>query len=111
MPRRPLPPATSPLQGIPLPPGNPDDWDRVMRVNALAPMRLIRALAPKMCDKGEVRLAAGLGVAEEHEGHGGAAAARLPRPANRHPPPGLALPAPCLQGWIINISDVEVRTI
>ncbi|PSC76482.1 reverse transcriptase [Micractinium conductrix] len=33
--------------------GNPDDWDRVMKVNALAPMRLIRALAPKMCDNGE----------------------------------------------------------
>ncbi|KAL4435881.1 hypothetical protein ABPG77_000643 [Micractinium sp. CCAP 211/92] len=33
--------------------GNPDDWDRVMKVNALAPMRLIRSLAPKMCDKGE----------------------------------------------------------
>lgn len=25
------------------------------QVNALAPMRLIRSLAPKMCDKGEVR--------------------------------------------------------
>ena len=35
-----------------LPPaGNPDEFDRVMRVNALAPMRLIRALAPKMVDK------------------------------------------------------------
>ncbi|EFN53250.1 hypothetical protein CHLNCDRAFT_137162 [Chlorella variabilis] len=32
--------------------GNPDDWDRVMKVNALAPMRLIRALAPKMAEKG-----------------------------------------------------------
>ncbi len=27
------------------------------QVNALAPMRLIRSLAPKMCDKGEVRAA------------------------------------------------------
>ena len=25
-----------------------------MKVNALAPMRLIRGLAPKMCDRGEV---------------------------------------------------------
>ena len=31
--------------------GNPDDFDRMVKVNALAPMRLIRALAPKMCDK------------------------------------------------------------
>lgn len=27
-----------------LPAGNPDDWDATMRVNALTPMRLIRAL-------------------------------------------------------------------
>ncbi|KAL4859226.1 Acyl-coenzyme A oxidase [Chlorella vulgaris] len=33
--------------------GNPDDFDRMMMVNATAPMRLIRALAPKMVDKGE----------------------------------------------------------
>lgn len=31
--------------------GNPDEWDRMMRINAAAPMRLIRALAPAMADK------------------------------------------------------------
>ncbi|KAL4458667.1 hypothetical protein ABPG75_013532 [Micractinium tetrahymenae] len=31
--------------------GNPDEWDRMFKVNALAPMRLVRQLAPKMCDK------------------------------------------------------------
>ncbi|KAI3435995.1 hypothetical protein D9Q98_002052 [Chlorella vulgaris] len=33
--------------------GNPDEFDRMMMVNATAPMRLIRALTPKMVDKGE----------------------------------------------------------
>lgn len=31
--------------------GNPDEFDRMMMVNATAPMRLIRALTPKMVDK------------------------------------------------------------
>ena len=31
--------------------GNPDEWDRMMRINAMAPMRLVRCLAPKMADK------------------------------------------------------------
>ncbi|GAB4813844.1 hypothetical protein N2152v2_000890 [Parachlorella kessleri] len=33
--------------------GSPDDWQRAMMVNAMAPMRLIRAVAPKMQEKGE----------------------------------------------------------
>ncbi|KAI7846140.1 hypothetical protein COHA_000401 [Chlorella ohadii] len=50
--------------------GNPDDWDRVMKVNALAPMRLIRALAPKMCDNGEYALRGfGLSAYETLRGH------------------------------------------
>ncbi|KAL4429337.1 hypothetical protein ABPG77_005111 [Micractinium sp. CCAP 211/92] len=32
--------------------GNPDEWERMFKVNVLAPMRLVRQLAPKMCDKG-----------------------------------------------------------
>lgn len=35
----------------PLAAGNPDEWDRMFRVNVMAPMRLVRQLAPKMCDK------------------------------------------------------------
>ncbi|EFN54113.1 hypothetical protein CHLNCDRAFT_135473 [Chlorella variabilis] len=33
--------------------GNPDEWDRMFRINVAAPMRLMRLLAPGMKDKGE----------------------------------------------------------
>ncbi|PSC71095.1 cytochrome P450 [Micractinium conductrix] len=33
--------------------GNPEDWERMMKINALAPMRMIRTLAPDMCSKGK----------------------------------------------------------
>ncbi len=36
---------------IPSAAGNPDEWERMFKVNVLAPMRLVRQLAPKMCDK------------------------------------------------------------
>lgn len=31
--------------------GNPDEWDRMFRINVAAPMRLMRLLAPGMKDK------------------------------------------------------------
>lgn len=33
--------------------GNPDEWERVIKINLNVPMRLTRLLAPKMCDKGD----------------------------------------------------------
>lgn len=33
--------------------GDPNEWDRVMKVNLMGPMRLTRHFAPKMVDKGD----------------------------------------------------------
>ncbi|KAL0025430.1 hypothetical protein WJX79_010082 [Trebouxia sp. C0005] len=33
--------------------GDPDEWDKVLRVNMMAPMRLMRRLTPAMVEKGE----------------------------------------------------------
>ncbi|KAL3141566.1 hypothetical protein ABBQ32_004811 [Trebouxia sp. C0010 RCD-2024] len=33
--------------------GNPDEWEKVIRVNMLSPMRLMRRLTPAMVEKGE----------------------------------------------------------
>ncbi len=33
--------------------GDPDEWEKVIRVNMLSPMRLMRRLTPAMVDKGE----------------------------------------------------------
>ena len=33
--------------------GDPDDWEKVVQVNMLAPMRLMRRLTPAMVKKGE----------------------------------------------------------
>ena len=33
--------------------GDPDEWEKVIRVNMLAPMRLMRRLTPAMVEKGE----------------------------------------------------------
>ena len=34
-------------------PGDPDEWEKVVQVNMLAPMRLMRRLTPAMVEKGE----------------------------------------------------------
>lgn len=33
--------------------GDPDEWEKVIRVNMLSPMRLMRRLTPAMVEKGE----------------------------------------------------------
>ena len=33
--------------------GDPDEWEKVLRVNMMAPMRLMRRLTPAMVEKGE----------------------------------------------------------
>ena len=33
--------------------GDPDEWEKVLKVNMLAPMRLMRRLTPAMVEKGE----------------------------------------------------------
>ena len=33
--------------------GDPDEWEKVIKVNMLAPMRLMRRLTPAMVEKGE----------------------------------------------------------
>lgn len=92
----------------------PSGW----QVNALAPMRLIRALAPKMCDKGEVRAGTGCQRQRCLDFPNGPTGSRLTsgpllRGGGQHTgwvnstclPYFLPLPPPPLhhQGWIINI--------
>eukprot|EP00887_Chlorella_sp_A99_P007591 scaffold28.g7591.t1 len=48
--------------------GDPDSWERMMKVNALAPMRLIRSVAPKMKEKHALR-AFSLSAYETLRGH------------------------------------------
>ena len=33
--------------------GDPDEWEKVIKVNMLSPMRLMRRLTPAMVEKGE----------------------------------------------------------
>ena len=40
------------MQGTPLE-GEPDEWEKLLKLNTLAPMRLTRRLAPRMVEKGE----------------------------------------------------------
>lgn len=67
-----------------------------LQVNALAPMRLIRSLAPKMCDKGEVR---------SSTLHRGVVPARQGT-CFLLTPPAVSV---WLQGWIINITGDTLR--